>query len=299
VRIAMSAESTTRIKGERDALDELVKHRPRTRVAIGIFVALLYFGILAFAGIFISGAVNSLTDRGAVAHATIQRLTGATGDSANETAQIPLPESPRAAPAPKPAPAVAAAPSPPPSAPAVAAVPAPPPTAAAVVAAPAPPAVSVTALPPVAAPPRVPSVTAALPPPAPSAPPQPRVIAAVPPPAPPGGARPSAAALNALAPASAPARGDAGDQQALLDAGDARLADGDIASARLYYERAAEAGNARAARVLGNSYDPIFLVRWGVRGMNSDNEEAARWYQLAGALGDGEAKQDLAALSHH
>jgi hypothetical protein len=269
VRITMSAESTARIKGERDALDELVKHRPRTRVAIGVFVALLYFGILAFAGIFISGAVNSLTDRGAVAHATIQRLTGATGDSTSETAQIPPPESPRAAPAP------------------------------AVAAVPAPPAVSVTALPPVAVPQRVPSVTAALPPPAASAPPQPRVIAAVPPPPAPEGTRPGAAALNALSPAAAPARGDASDQQGLLDAGDARLADGDIASARLYYERAAEAGNARAARVLGNSYDPIFLVRWGVRGMNSDNEEAARWYQLAGALGDSEAKQDLAALSRH
>src|ERR1700691_5467376 len=115
VRIAMSADSTTRIKGERDALDELGARRPRTRVAIGIFVALLYFGILAFAGIFISGAVNSLTDRGAVAHATIQRLNGATGDSTSETAQIPPPESPRAAPAPKPAPAVAAVPAPPPA----------------------------------------------------------------------------------------------------------------------------------------------------------------------------------------
>ena len=117
--------------------------------------------------------------------------------------------------------------------------------------------------------------------------------------------------LNALSPSAAPPKGDAagpragveaGDaanSEALAEAGDARLTDGDIVSARLYYERAAEAGNARAARVLGNSYDPVFLVRWGVRGMNGDKTEAVRWYQLASALGDSEAKQDLAALSQH
>jgi len=90
---------------------------------------------------------------------------------------------------------------------------------------------------------------------------------------------------------------EAPDVRALAAAGNERLANGDIASARLYYERAAEAGDAHAARLLGNSYDPAFLLRWGVRGMNGDKEEAARWYKLAGALGDGEAQKDLAALA--
>lgn len=268
----MSAEFATRIKGERAALADLDARRPRTRVAIGVLVALVYFGILAFAGILISGAVNSLGDRGVVARATVQQLTGAARESTNEAAQTTAPESPRATPAPS----AAAAPPP-------AAVPAPTaPQLSVAVAAPQT-AVAVAAPPPAVAP-------------APTAPP-PSVAAAVPPQAPPGPARTHVAALPAVVPPPARPQGDAPDPRALAAAGDARLADGDIASARLYYERAAESGDARAARLLANSYDPAFLTRWGVRGMNGDTEEAARWYKLAGALGDSEAKQDLAALA--
>jgi len=78
--------------------------------------------------------------------------------------------------------------------------------------------------------------------------------------------------------------------------GDERVQQGDIASARLFYERAADGGNGRAARRLGNSFDPAFLARWGARFMRADPDEAARWYHRAGDLGDNEAAQDLAAL---
>jgi type IV secretory pathway VirB10-like protein len=78
--------------------------------------------------------------------------------------------------------------------------------------------------------------------------------------------------------------------------GDERVQQGDIASARLFYERAADGGDSRAARRLGNSFDPAFLARWGVRFMRADPDEAARWYRRAGELGDDEAAQDLAAL---
>ena len=81
--------------------------------------------------------------------------------------------------------------------------------------------------------------------------------------------------------------------------GDERLAQGDVAAARLFFERAADEGNALAARRLGNSFDPTYLAHWGVRGMRGDPAEAARWYRRAGALGDSEAEQDLAALPQH
>ena len=231
-------------------------------MAIGVLVALAYFGILAFAGILISSAVNSLSDRG-VSRATMPPSGGTAGES---EAEVAVPESPRA----PPPQAVAA-----PPASIVAAVPPPP------------------LQKPVAAPPQ-PSITAAVPPLAPAAAPPPSVAAAP---------APAPAAVVAISPPApppaAPAQNDAADLRALASDGDMRLASGDIASARLYYERAAEAGDARAARLLGNSYDPAFLARWGVRGMNGDSEEAARWYKLAGALGDNEAKNDLAALAAH
>ena len=89
----MSAESATRIKGERAALADLDARRPRTRVAIGVLVALVYFGILAFAGILISGAVNSLGDRGVVARATVPEADGSGArvherSGANDSARV-------------------------------------------------------------------------------------------------------------------------------------------------------------------------------------------------------------------
>ncbi len=88
-------------------------------------------------------------------------------------------------------------------------------------------------------------------------------------------------------------------ERELIARGDARLDQGDIASARLFYERAADEGDARAARRLGNSFDPAFLARWGARFMRADPDQAARWYRRAGTLGDAEAAQDLAALQKH
>ena len=50
----------------------------------------------------------------------------------------------------------------------------------------------------------------------------------------------------------------------LLEHGDALLRNGDVSSARLFYERAAGAGNGRAALRLGATFDPKHLVGFGL-----------------------------------
>lgn len=71
---------------------------------------------------------------------------------------------------------------------------------------------------------------------------------------------------------------------ALLTRGDSLFALGDVASARQFYERAAEAGEGGAALRLGESYDPSFL-RLRFRGMRGDRSAAQFWYLRARELG--------------
>jgi hypothetical protein len=70
----------------------------------------------------------------------------------------------------------------------------------------------------------------------------------------------------------------------------------DIASARLLYERAADAGNGRAALRVGESFDPAFLGRIGVYRNTGDRRLALSWYRRARDLGDTEAAQLLERL---
>jgi TPR repeat protein len=68
---------------------------------------------------------------------------------------------------------------------------------------------------------------------------------------------------------------------------------GDISAARRFYERAAAAGNGRAAAAAGRTYDPAFLA--GIRaGIQADPEAASAWYRRAAALGEGAARKWLA-----
>mgnify|MGYP002336432516 CR=1 FL=1 len=71
----------------------------------------------------------------------------------------------------------------------------------------------------------------------------------------------------------------------------------DISAARLLYERAAIAGNARAASALGKTYDPAFLAEIGAQGVRGDPALATAWYQKAVALGDSSALARMEALS--
>jgi hypothetical protein len=82
----------------------------------------------------------------------------------------------------------------------------------------------------------------------------------------------------------------------LLAHGDALLRTGDIASARLFYERAAAMGDGRAALRLGATFDPAFLGLAGLRNVQGDAAEARSWYSRALDLGAAEAKRQLNSL---
>jgi hypothetical protein len=107
----------------------------------------------------------------------------------------------------------------------------------------------------------------------------------------PGIVRPS---NSAAAPVPAPEKSissSAGTRE-LLQHGDALLRTGDIVSARLFYERAANAGDGRAALRLGATFDPALLGRFGGK-VQADAALARTWYSRALDLGVLEAKGQL------
>ena len=80
---------------------------------------------------------------------------------------------------------------------------------------------------------------------------------------------------------------------ALVARGDILLRAGDIASARLFYERAADDGDGHAALRVGATFDPTFLASFGFRNMSGDPAKALFWYRRALGLGAGEAQYYL------
>lgn len=124
------------------------------------------------------------------------------------------------------------------------------------------------------APQPVPSLPAAVAPP-------PTPVAVVPPPAP------------VVAEADPPPI----EVESFIARGDALLADGDFAAARLFYLQAARAGSARAATAVGRTYDPVALDRLGVVGERGEPAKAADWYRKAIDLGDPAAAEPLRRLT--
>jgi hypothetical protein len=80
---------------------------------------------------------------------------------------------------------------------------------------------------------------------------------------------------------------------ALLRRGDAFLTSGDITSARLFYERAAEAGSGPAALLLGATFDPVMYGHVGALDAIADPAQALTWYRRARDLGMVEAEQQI------
>jgi hypothetical protein len=76
---------------------------------------------------------------------------------------------------------------------------------------------------------------------------------------------------------------------AQLARGDSLMGAGDVAAARLFYERAAAAGNGEAALRLGETYDLAFLRRIHAA-IQGDHAQAAYWYRRAVELGQSEAE---------
>ncbi len=73
---------------------------------------------------------------------------------------------------------------------------------------------------------------------------------------------------------------------------------GDISSARLLLERAAEAQEADAAFMLGQTYDPAVLGSQDIRSITPDPAMARKWYQKAAQLGSPDAQQRLAQMQN-
>jgi hypothetical protein len=100
-------------------------------------------------------------------------------------------------------------------------------------------------------------------------------------------------------PAPAPSRSlDPGEIDVLVKQGQQFVAAGDFVTARLVFQRAAEAGNAAAALALGASYDPVVLSRLGVRGVDADVGKARTWYQKAKEYGAPDADRRLSTLAN-
>ena len=74
------------------------------------------------------------------------------------------------------------------------------------------------------------------------------------------------------------------------------LADGDVAAARAFLDRAADEGDTRALMVLGDTYDPATLTRLGAVGIRGDAARARDYYARALAAGVAAARQRIAAL---
>jgi hypothetical protein len=83
----------------------------------------------------------------------------------------------------------------------------------------------------------------------------------------------------------------------LFKRGEELIRQGDIASARLMLERAAEAGEARAALALGATYDADVLRKLGVLGVTGDIAQARAWYGKAAEFGSGEATRRLEQIA--
>jgi hypothetical protein len=154
----------------------------------------------------------------------------------------------------------------------------------------------VAAAPPVApAPPPAAAPPAAVAPPAAMAPPvaaAPQVVAT----ASPVAAPPPAIAAPPVV-AAPPARKISPDELAtLMSRARTLLAAGDLPSARLLLERAAEGQDANAALLLARTYDPLIMGSQDTRNTLTDPELARTWYQRAAQLGSADAQRRLSQL---
>ncbi|MBN9564389.1 MAG: hypothetical protein J0H14_27235 [Alphaproteobacteria bacterium] len=144
-------------------------------------------------------------------------------------------------------------------------------------------------------------------PPAPSVPPAASPVATTDAAPPPATAQPDSVAPRSVdaAPSTAPQAPSVQPQppakpspaaNALLARGDQLIAIGDVATARIVYERAAALKSGRGATSTGRTYDPRFLQQIGAVGVVPDPEAAASWYRKGAAMGDETAASLLGDL---
>jgi hypothetical protein len=111
-------------------------------------------------------------------------------------------------------------------------------------------------------------------------------------------------AARAAAPPPGPAADPdiSGEERAraerMMAQGSRHLDQGNISAARMFFQRAAEAGLAAAAISMGATYDPAELSRGSsaLAGVVANRNEARRWYELARDLGAPDANERLGRL---
>lgn len=124
-------------------------------------------------------------------------------------------------------------------------------------------------------------------------PPQRSSLAVSPPPAP-----APAPERNAQPPPASLTAQDKERAERLIVSGDRHLEQGNIGAARMFFQRAAEAGLATGALKMAATYDPAELDRLQVKvqGAIPDRAEARKWYERARALGAPEADDRLSRI---
>ena len=85
----------------------------------------------------------------------------------------------------------------------------------------------------------------------------------------------------------------------LLARGDMLFGTGDVASARLFYERVADTGEAQAAVRLAETFDPVFLDYAHLRDVRGDFSLALLWYRRARDLGAKGIERELKRLERY
>jgi hypothetical protein len=84
----------------------------------------------------------------------------------------------------------------------------------------------------------------------------------------------------------------------MLAQGAKHLEQGNIGAARMFFQRAAEAGLAAGAIKMGATYDPVELARLtALAGVSADRKEARKWYERARDLGAPDAEDRLGRLT--
>ena len=86
------------------------------------------------------------------------------------------------------------------------------------------------------------------------------------------------------------------EEKMLFERAGGQLRKGDVAGARAIFEYLAAKGNAAAAFGVGETYDPIFLEKLFIAGVEGNAKKALEWYRKADKLGNPEAQARLNSL---
>jgi hypothetical protein len=95
---------------------------------------------------------------------------------------------------------------------------------------------------------------------------------------------------------SAQARIPVTEEASMMERANTLLQSGDVAAARLLYERLSKRGSAQGAFAMARTYDPEHLRSLNVIGLKSDIAKAKEWYKKAVELGSKDAVNRLATL---